>query len=220
MKYTVKQIADRAGVSKTTVKRHLKRIEEAKGAEYIQQNVQTEPNGVILISEELEKQLHDDITRPERTATQDCNVPQRTGTDCNATPERAATCTGTYRNAPEHVPERTATNTETERNAPERSATAETIAALNRLIETQQAQIEQLSGIIEHLKEQITVKDNQLTAKDSQIEQLSILTSQAQALNLKALETVPEQNEAGAEEPEREKFILFRMFRKKKGNDK
>lgn len=195
MKYTVKQIADRAGVSKTTVKRHLKRIEEAKGAEYIHQNVQTEPNGVILISEELEKQLHDDITRPERTATQDCN-------------------------APEHVPERTATHTETEWNAPERTATAETIAALNRLIETQQAQIEQLSGIIEHLKEQITVKDNQLTAKDSQIEQLSILTSQAQALNLKALETVPEQNEAGAEEPEREKFILFRMFRKKKGNDK
>lgn len=206
MEYTVKQIADRAGVSKTTVKRHLKRIEEAKGAEYIQQNVQTEPNGVILISEELEKQLHDDITRPERTATQDCNVPQRTGTDCNATPERTATCTGTECNAPERVPERT--------------ATAETIAALNRLIETQQAQIEQLSGIIEHLKEQIAVKDNQLTAKDSQIEQLSILTSQAQALNLKALETVPEQNEAGAEEPEREKFILFRMFRKKKGNDK
>lgn len=124
MKYTVKQIADRAGVSKTTVKRHLKRIEEAKGAEYIQQNVQTEPNGVILISEELEKQLHDDITRPERTATQDCNAPQRipecTGTDCNATPERTATCTGTHCNAPEHVPERTATCSGTECNAPER----------------------------------------------------------------------------------------------------
>lgn len=209
---TIKQIADNSGVSKTTVKRHLKRIEETSGTEYIQQNTQTEPNGVILISEELAKKLHESITGAEQTATQDRNapehVPERSETDRNAKPERTATCTGTECNAPQHVPEHTATHTATECNA-----TPETIAALNRIIEMQQAHIEQLQQDKLDLKEQLAVKDNQ-------IEQLNILLSQQQqlqqTLQVKLLET-----EAGTEQTENEEtekkngFSLFRRRKKK-----
>lgn len=203
---TVKQIADRAGVSKTTVKRHLKRIENTNGTEYIKQNMKTEPNGVILISEQLADQLHKAMIKPEYTVTQDHNapqhVPERSKTDHNVETERSGTITGTDCNGLQR--------TATERNGLQHS---EIIVALNRVIETQQAQIDQLNRTIEQYQQ-----DKEDLKK--QIETLSVLLSQQQQLHqtlqVKLLETEQEPTQDEAEPTEQpKKKGLFGIFKKK-----
>lgn len=200
---TVKQIADKAGVSKTTVTRYLKQIELENGTDYISQNTETKSSRLYL-SEELADKLHCLMTATETATSQHQNHNTATENETKgATPQH---------NNKGNVAV-SATKIETPQQPNCNTAISDTIVALNRLIETQQAQIDQQKEIIEHMKDQ-------LAEKDKQIETLSVLLSQQQQLHqtlqVRLLETEAEADEE-TEKPK--KRGLFRIFKKKENNN-
>ena len=90
------------------------------------------------------------------------------------------------------------------------------ISALNRVIETQQDQIDQLNKTLDQFQQDKIDLKEQLAVKDEQIKQLNILLSQQQQLHqtlqVKLLETEAEADEE-TEQPK--KRGLFGIFKKK-----
>ena len=99
---------------------------------------------------------------------------------------------------------------------PPQTESPDAIAALNRVIETQQAQIDQLNKTLDQFQQDKIDLKEQLAVKDEQIKQLNILLSQQQQLHqtlqVKLLETEAEADEE-TEQPK--KRGLFGIFKKK-----
>lgn len=215
---TVKQIADRAGVSKTTVTKYLKAYEAEHKSEAAEQITKNEQN-TIQISDELSEKLLEAILnqRENRKPTANspqapANLPPTVGANLTANPQTV--CTNPLQTTANYTAN-DCKSVQTVGANPPQTANPDTEAALNRIIETQQAQIDQLNRIIEQCQQDKTDLKEQLAVKDNQIEQLNILLSQQQqlqqTLQIKLLETEakPEQ-----EEPPKKKG-LFGKFKKK-----
>ena len=71
---TVKQIADKTGVSKTTVTRYLKRMENTIGTEFIKHNTSTDELGRMVISEELAEKLQETILKQNYKPDEESNM--------------------------------------------------------------------------------------------------------------------------------------------------
>lgn len=84
-----------------------------------------------------------------------------------------------------------------------------------KLPEAVQRQIETLENTVEDLRKHIEQLYKQLEVKDDQIKQLNLLLSQQQAIHMKQLEVLPE-NQGEEPTPEREQKTGFikRLFRK------
>ena len=81
----------------------------------------------------------------------------------------------------------------------------------NEFSETLRKQIETLENTVETLEKHIEKLYKQLEVKDDQIKQLNVLLSQQQAIHMKQLETLPnDQNE-----PEQKHGFFKRIFRRK-----
>lgn len=220
---TVKQIADRAGVSKTTVTKYLKAYEAEHKTEAAEQITKNEQN-IIQISDELSEKLLEAILNQKEnrqpTANPTANPHKQPQTvSANPTEEPQTVCT----NPPPTAANYTANDckpVQTVSANPPQTANPDAIAALNRVIETQQAQIDQLNKTLDQYQQDKLDLKEQLTVKDEQIKQLNILLSQQQQLHqtlqVKLLET-----EAGADQTENEEaekktgFSLFRRRKKK-----
>lgn len=227
---TVKQIADRAGVTKPTVTNYLKTLEAEQGKEAIQQYISRDERNIMLISDELAERLLEAILKQKehrqalQNAEKDCKIdtakdhktPQNTEKGYKT--DFVSFCEKDYQ-TPQNKPQSTTKDCKTENDKPQN----EIITTLNKVIETQQAQIDHLNRTIDQyqqdkhdLKDQLNRTFEQLVVKDSQIEQLNILLSQQQQLHqtlqVKLLETEAEADEE-TEQPK--KRGLFGIFKKK-----
>lgn len=204
--YTIKEIADRSGVSKTSVRRHMKKIEEEDGAEQIKQHMKTNDVGALLISEVLAARLQELILNtPVQKRIQQRAINNNAET-VEQVQQNGATDTGTHEQNGE-------TNTAThngnagtqQQNGGTIDRNAETVAALNTVIDTLTKQIDILTA-------QLNTKDEQIKELNERLSELAAALSNAQTLH--AAELSNRKIETGTDEEKQLPFI-FRIFKRK-----
>lgn len=131
---TVKQIADDMHVSKTTVRRYLKQIEAAQGAEYLKEHTQEGKAGRLLVSDELANTIVHMLQ----------DVPEQSGTQAEHKPERS-----------EPGAEQRETGTGTDRKTPEQNETQRNKDGINELIDVLKEQLQRKDEQIHQLNERI-----------------------------------------------------------------
>ena len=196
---TIKEIADAAKVSKTTVRRHINKIKAEQGEDFIKQNTAVNENGVFCFTDTLAAMLKDAIAGTP--------VKARISEHRNATPEQE---TGTAEQAGESagtIEENAATG---DRNTGTDDRNAETMAALYSLID-------ELKADKADLQQQLREKDEQI--KELTASLLSTTDRVTEALtNAQKLHAVEVSNniiEDVTEQPGKKQFSLLRLFKRK-----
>lgn len=226
---TVKQIADSAGVSKTTVTKYLRAYEaehEKEAAELITKNEQN----IIQISEELAEQLIKAILNQKENRQPTTN-PLQTANPVNAELQTvsANACTNPLQTTA-NIPQTDTNQLQTVSANPPQTANPDTIAVLNEIIDTLKAQLKQQEQRAEQdrqdfkeqinraesdkadLKEQLTAKDKQIEQLNSSLSQITTTLSQQQALHMEHMKQLPAPEQ---EETKPQKKSLFSLFRRK-----
>lgn len=200
---TIKEIANAAEVSKTTVRRHINKIKAEQGEDFIKQNTAVNENGVFCFTDTLAAMLKDAIAGTP--------VKARISEHRNATPEQE---TGTAEQAGEDAGTHTGTIEENaatgDRNTGTNDRNAETMAALYSLID-------ELKADKADLQQQLREKDEQI--KELTASLLSTTDRVTEALtNAQKLHAVEVSNniiEDVTEQPGKKQFSLLRLFKRK-----
>ena len=225
MEYTIKELADKCRVSKTSVRRHIKKLEAQNGTEYVHSLSYITDNGTLILTEALAEELKIMIeSTPQqqriaeqlsRTAEQRTRTPEQ---ESGAASHNGGSSAGTQNRSGGEVFQN---GTPTGATAGAEQNNNATITALNAVIDTFKSQIEVLNEQLREKDKQIQELNARLASGEEALRTSQEATAKAQELlsqqqQLHAIDLKQNSSiESGADQEEKKLPFLKRLFTKK-----
>lgn len=192
MHYTVKELAERLNVSKTTIRKYMKNVPESVIAEH-----RYTENGTMYLSEKLCEDLANAIRNAEEEQRKRAEIVAETFNKSECFKETSCKLSESELETHENM-EKTANNTEIDRTSLE-----------NMVQET----INILKVELEETRKQLAVKDKQIEELNNRLSELTTALTAAQTLHAADKRTIMIEDKQ--QDPEHKQSIFARIFKKK-----